>query len=115
MDYMMGQNPSEEKHLTFGEITINTMTRQVDHKGASLPLSPTEFEMLTYLVKNSDRAISRDELLENVWRFEEPIDTRATDDVVKRLRKKLAPTNVRVGAVWGFGFKLELADDEKTK
>ncbi len=115
MDYMKRDTNLEERPLNFGGITINVKTRQVDFKGTALPLSPTEFELLTYLVANCDRAISRDELLENVWRFDEPIDTRATDDVVKRLRKKLAPTNVRVGAVWGFGFKLELSDDEKTK
>ena len=78
-----------------------------------LMLSPTEFELLTYLMQNSDRAVSRDELLENVWRFEGPIDTRATDDVVKRLRKKMMPSKVKIGAVWGFGFKLEISNDEK--
>lgn len=115
MDFMMRETTSEVVQLSFGGIKINVKTRQAEYAGASLPLSPTEYELLAYLMKNSDRAISRDELLENVWRFDEPIDTRATDDVVKRLRKKLTPTNVRVGAVWGFGFKLELADDEKTK
>lgn len=117
MDYMMRDSAPDtaEVQLSFGSININHKTRQAEHANASLSLSPTEYELLAYLVKNSDRAVSRDELLENVWRFDEPIDTRATDDVVKRLRKKLVPTNVRIGAVWGFGFKLELADDEKTK
>lgn len=115
MDFMMRETTSEVVQLSFGQIKINVKTRQAEHAGVPLPLSPTEYELLAYLMKNSDRAISRDELLENVWRFDEPIDTRATDDVVKRLRKKLAPTDVRVGAVWGFGFKLELADDDKTK
>lgn len=115
MDFMMRETTSEVVQLSFGEINLNIKTRQAERAGVPLQLSPTEYELLAYLMKNSDRAISRDELLENVWRFDEPIDTRATDDVVKRLRKKLAPTNVRVSAVWGFGFKLELADDEKTK
>ena len=115
MDFMMRETTSEVVQLSFGEINLNVKTRQAERAGVPLQLSPTEYELLAYLMKNSDRAISRDELLENVWRFDEPIDTRATDDVVKRLRKKLAPTNVRVSAVWGFGFKLELADDEKTK
>lgn len=115
MDFMMRETTSEVVQLSFGEINLNVKTRQAERAGVPLQLSPTEYELLAYLMKNSDRAISRDELLENVWRFDEPVDTRATDDVVKRLRKKLAPTNVRVSAVWGFGFKLELADDEKTK
>ena len=117
MDYMINDSSPDtsEVQLSFGDIVISHKTRQAEHVGISLSLSPTEYDLLAYLIKNSDRAVSRDELLENVWRFDEPVDTRATDDVVKRLRKKIILTNVRIAAVWGFGFKLELADDEKTK
>ncbi len=43
-----------------------------------------------------------------MWKFDFDVDTRATDDVVKRLRKKLssAGSNVKIDSVWGYGFKL---------
>jgi DNA-binding response OmpR family regulator len=61
-------------------------------------------------MKNSERAVSREELLRSVWRFETEVDTRVTDDAVKRLRKKLRDSAVRIMPVWGYGFKLELAE-----
>ena len=60
------------------------------------------------MLKNKDRAIKRDELLKYVWRTEYQFDTRATDDLVKRLRRKLRERNsdVHIETVWGYGFKL---------
>ncbi len=97
----------ESEHLKFNDMTINLKTRGITFKGQAFEVSPTEYALLSYLFKHQDRAVSRDELLKSVWQFDEQVDTRATDDVVKRLRKKLAATDVRIGAVWGFGFKIE--------
>ncbi|GAU75525.1 response regulator transcription factor [Fusibacter sp. 3D3] len=94
--------------LSYGDLTISVDQRVVYCKEAPLDLTPTEFALMVYLFENQERAISRDELLKNVWKFDFDVDTRATDDVVKRLRKKLSFSNVKIGAVWGFGFKLEL-------
>jgi DNA-binding response OmpR family regulator len=71
-------------------------------------MTPTELALMVYLLQNAARAVSREELLKNVWKFDFEADTRATDDVVKRLRRKLAAAgaNIRIDSVWGFGFKL---------
>jgi len=63
---------------------------------------------MVYLLQNKTRAVSREELLKNVWKFDFDADTRATDDVVKRLRKKLTAlgATVKIDSVWGYGFKL---------
>ena len=76
--------------------------------GAPLTLTPTEFDFLAYLVQHRDRAVSRDELLQALWQVDWQADTRATDDLVKRLRRKLRDLNspVRVETVWGFGFRI---------
>jgi len=105
---------SHQEDLTFGDMIIKPKTRVIEYLGREMDISPTEYEMLKYLFVNQDRAVSREELLKNVWQFESQVDTRATDDVVKRLRKKLASTNVKIEAVWGFGFKLEKNDETKS-
>lgn len=105
------QKPQAER-LTFGDLTIDEKQRQLYYHGGPIEVSPTEYDFLRYLFLHSDRAVSREELLKHVWQYEYEVDTRATDDVVKRLRKKLQATNVRIGAVWGFGFKLELQQGE---
>ena len=99
--------------LKYGHMTINQKTRTVKAFDRILDISPMEYEFLRYLFVNQDRAVSREELLKHVWQFETQVDTRATDDVVKRLRKKLATTQVKIEAVWGFGFKLEMEDETK--
>lgn len=100
-----------KSEITFNDMVIKPKTREIFYKGEVVDVSPTEYTFLLYLFEHQDRAVSREELLKNVWQFESQVDTRATDDVVKRLRKKLAVTNVRIEAVWGFGFKLEEAMD----
>lgn len=102
------------EQVKFAGMTILPKTREVQFNGNSVDISPTEYAFLLYLFQHQDRAVSRDELLKNVWQFETQVDTRATDDVVKRLRKKLSKTNVRIEAVWGFGFKLEEATEYET-
>lgn len=99
--------------LSYGDLTISVDKRTAKCKAKPLDLTPTEFALMVYLFENQERAISRDELLKNVWKFDFEVDTRATDDVVKRLRKKLQCSNVKISAVWGYGFKLELEDQPK--
>ena len=94
--------------LRYGDITLNVAMRECYIGDRILELTPTEFAFLSYLFENSDRALSREELLKKVWKFDFEIDSRATDDVLKRLRKKISGSSVRIESVWGFGFKLAL-------
>lgn len=104
---------TDSSRLTYGDITLDDRTREAFARDERLELTPTELALMVYLFRNKERAVSREELLKNVWKFDFEVDTRATDDVVKRLRKKLAGSNVRISAVWGFGFKLETEDADE--
>lgn len=78
--------------------------------GNELPLTNTEFSLLTYLLENQDKAISREELLNKIWGYDNAVETRATDAAVKRLRKKLleAGSNVSIETIWGHGFRIQV-------
>ncbi len=99
--------PPQNDIVKFGNVKMNNLAHTCTSNDKNIDLTPMEFALLLYLFKNSKRAVKREELLKNVWNFEESIDTRAVDDVVKRLRKKLNKTNAKITTVWGFGFKLE--------
>jgi len=94
----------------YADITINKSKITADCNGAAINFTHNEFNLLLYLITNQDRAISREELLREVWGYDNIVESRATDDTAKRLRKKLlqAGSGVTIGTVWGFGFRLDV-------
>lgn len=103
----------KKDELPDNKIQIADLLLDPDHKqtsigGKDIGLTGMEFLLLFYLANNKQRSVSRSELLDKVWGFENEVETRATDDVVKRLRKKLsdAGSSLKIETVWGFGFRL---------
>ena len=94
--------------VTFGNIKIDVTKKQAYVDDEEIALTPLEFDFLKYLIQKNNQAISREELLKEVWKITYDIDTRATDDTVKRLRRKIADSNVEIKTVWGYGFKMAL-------
>ena len=77
--------------------------------GTEFSLTPLEFDFLCHMLQNPEYAASRDELLKALWQVDSrEVDTRAVDDMVKRLRKKLKERSsvVKIETVWGYGFRL---------
>lgn len=91
------------------DIRMNPNTKQAEFNGKSIGLTGMEFNLLYYLSVNKNRAVSRSELLDKVWSFECEVETRATDDMIKRIRRKLADAGsiLKIDTVWGYGFKIE--------
>ena len=94
--------------ISFNELRMHIERRSAHLNGTPLSLTPAEFDFLAYLIKNQERAVSREELLHELWQIDWKSDTRATDDLVKRLRRKLrdADAAVCIETVWGFGFRI---------
>lgn len=94
--------------IFYGDITVYPRQKAAFCKEEELKLTNTEFALLSYMIEQKERAISRDELLSKVWGYDHEIETRATDDTIKRVRKKIADleSDVLIETVWGFGFKL---------
>lgn len=106
----MDKSTSEKSNvIKICDITINADTRQAEFNGKDIGLTGMEFSLLYYLAVNKNKAISRSELLDKVWGFESEVETRATDDMVKRIRKKLSDSGstLKIETVWGFGFKIQ--------
>lgn len=99
--------PAAVDTVSIGKLTLDEGRRHILSDGKPLALTPTEYEVLKYLMLHADQAVSREELLNTVWGFESVVETRATDDTVRRLRQKLGGCGVSIAAVWGYGFRLE--------
>ncbi|MCB6179596.1 response regulator transcription factor [Rhodobacter sp. Har01] len=75
--------------LAFGELEIRMKARTVHVKRTHVPVSPKEFELLTYFARNAGQVVTRMQLLENVWHLHFDPGTNVVDVHVGRLRRKL--------------------------
>ena len=97
---------NKERILEFGNVKLDKANKSVECENNMLNLTPNEFSLLSYLLEKNDRAVSRDELLNEIWGYSSEIETRAVDDTVKRLRKKIKDTGIEIQTVWGYGFRV---------
>lgn len=96
--------------ISFGDISYSGYEHAVLCRGKNIGLTMTEIALLCYMMKNSNRAIPRDELLNEIWGIYADVETRVTDETIRRIRKKMktAGSTVAISAVWGYGYKLEM-------
>lgn len=92
-----------ESHLQVGRISVNTDTMEVRDLDKIVSLTLKEYELLVYMMHNTNHVLSRDMLVERVWGYDALGQTRMVDDIIKRLRKKLT---INIETVWGVGYRL---------
>ncbi len=99
---------SSPDQFTFDDISIDFSKLELTRAGRPVTLTPQEFKMLKFLLNNPERVISREELLNEVWGYENYPSTRTVDNHILRLRQKLErdpafPVHFRT--VHGVGYK----------
>lgn len=107
----LGKNGKNTDEMAFGDLSVDVSSFSCRVLDSELKLTKTEFQVLSLLLSNPEKAVSRDKLLSDIWGYSE-VETRVTDDTMKRLRKKLkdAGSRVHIETIWGFGFKLTLSE-----
>lgn len=115
IDFEKGKEKEEKREeiIKVKDLSIIENLKEVRFEDKAINFTPLEYNLISYLIKNKNKAISRDELLNKVWGYEAEVETRATDDMVKRIRKKLKEIGsvTKIETVWGFGFKIEERED----
>ena len=92
--------------VTIGELVLDAATHRVSFRGQALKIGPTEFKLLSYLMKHCERVHSRSQLLDKVWGDHVFIEERTVDVHVKRLRESLGAAGAMVETVRGAGYRL---------
>jgi two-component system alkaline phosphatase synthesis response regulator PhoP len=95
--------------VSFDNISVDLKKMHVVRDGEVVALTALEFKTLQFLVQNPDRVISRDELLKEVWGYENYVSTRTVDNHILRLRQKLerdiaSPVHFRTARGMGYKF-----------
>ena len=89
-----------------GGIELDARAYTVSAAGKAVELTPREFELLLYFMKNKNIALSREQILNAVWNYDFYGDARTVDTHVKNLRLKLGDSGDAVKTVRGHGYKL---------
>ncbi len=102
--------PNERRQGTsaFGDIQIDFRSAEVYRKGERVELSAQEFRLLSYFIRHAGAALSRNELLDEVWGYDSIPSTRTVDVHVSWLRQKLEPNPHHpryIVTVHGLGYK----------
>ena len=100
------QNDSETQETEAG-VAIDRDARQVVLDGKNVDLSPTEYKLLNYLMSNTGKALSRRQILNQVWNYDYYGNLRTVDTHITRLRGKLGLPGEQIKTVRGFGYKIE--------
>ena len=109
-------NNSSEYELKFPEInlTIDTQGYQIKVNDENVILAPREFELLNFLASNQNQVFTREQLLDQIWGYNNYAETRTVDEHIKRLRNKLTDAGLKINplkTVWGVGYKFEIGRD----
>jgi len=94
--------------FTLGNLTFKLTEREIVGDSGPVPFTSKEYDLFVLLSRNATKAFSREELLRKIWKWEVIEGTRSVDDLVKRIRKKLAEarSTVEIKTVFGFGYKV---------
>ena len=88
-------------------LEVDKAGREVRVGGQLVELTYTEFELLVYLMDNAGIALSRDRILDKVWRYDYYGDSRTVDTHIKKLRSKLGAVGDCIRTIRGIGYKFE--------
>lgn len=94
--------------LKCADIIVYPDERRTMKDATELDLTSKEYDLLVFLIKNKNRVFTREQLINGIWGYDYIGDTRAIDDLVKKVRKKLAMacSNLQISTVWGYGYKI---------
>ena len=105
------QSPDDVQVLNLTGFYMNLLSREVTVNDRRIELTPKEFDLLWHLASNRDRVFTREQLLKQVWDYDEFLgDERTVDQHIKRLRRKVEGdfASCRITTIWGVGYKFEL-------
>ena len=96
-----------EDIVTLGDLTVDFTARRVLVEGRELDLSPKEYELLFYMVRNRGIALTREKLISEVWGYDFFGDDRTLDTHIKLLRRQLGPGADKITTLRGVGYLFE--------
>ena len=100
---------TDDEKIRFADLELNEATHEVHRAGQLLEMSPTEFQLLRYLLINADRVVSKSQILDHVWQYDFRGDAGIVETYISYLRKKIDLFDPPlIHTVRGVGYRLRL-------
>lgn len=96
--------------LTYRELSFDPATRTASISGHTLPLSLHELSVLEVLVRRFGRPVSKEQLVEQIYTYDQEVSHNAIEVYVHRLRKKIGTTGLVVRTLYGRGYALDYVE-----
>lgn len=100
-------HPIQTATIKVNEITLDSAKHSVMLDSKKVILNRKEFGILEYLMRNKDRVVSQEELLEHVWNQEVDLFTNTVRTQIRNLRKKIDPEKEIIETIRGVGYKIK--------
>lgn len=105
-------NDDDKEIFKYNGLEVNFTGRIVKIDGERIDMSPKEYELLFYMVKNKDIALTREQLISEVWGYDFYGDDRTLDTHIKLLRKRLQDYSTTIVTLRGVGYRFETKEAE---
>lgn len=102
-----GAKSESREVVDIGDLRVDFTARRVTLEGKPLDLSPKEYDLLFYLVRNCGIALTREKLLSEIWGYDFFGDDRTLDTHIKLLRRQLGPYADHITTLRGVGYRFE--------
>ena len=103
-----GEQESSKKEIVSGIFKLIVDERRFTKDDKEIELTPIEFSLVKYFMENANKAIHRDEILNNVWGYNYVGDFKIVDVNIRRIRQKIEenPSEPKhIEKVWGYGYR----------
>ena len=105
----VSEDSNEDSTLRYADLTLNDDTHEVTKAGEIVELSPTEFNLLRYLMLNAEVVVSKAKILDNVWHYDFGGDGNVVESYISYLRRKVDTGDVQlIHTVRGVGYVLRM-------
>ena len=104
---IISEEPAKQNRMQIGEIIIDFDARSVYREKESVNMTPKEYDLFLFFVKNQRKVFSREQLLNQVWGYDFLGDVRTVDTHVKMLRESLGNNRKWIKTAWGIGYQFD--------
>jgi len=104
-----GSTGGPGEKMIWGPVDVDFKAYTAVRAGESLEMTPKEFELLKFLWQHRNQVVSREQLLKNVWEYDETLSTRTIDNFILKLRQKIEDNPAKpkyIITIHGLGYKL---------